>query len=106
MMVFWWQGRGYTTILIWLATMCGFGVIAAAGKAIIPDRPWYWSLGFLVAAGLNWRIGTNLNAKRLSKIKPKTLVQRLFYKANHRFMSLSMETFSIMLVVLGAIVAT
>jgi cytochrome b561 len=85
--------------------MCFFGVVAGVVKPTIADRPWYWSLGFVVAAALNWRIGTKLNSKRLQKLQPQTFCKRLFYKAAHRFMSLPMETFSIVLVLIGAIVA-
>ena len=58
MFVFWWQGRGYLTFVIWLATLFVFGVVAAIGKPLIPDRPWYWGLAFVTAAVLNWKKGT------------------------------------------------
>ena len=105
MLVFWWQGRGYQTILIWLVTLTGFGIIAAIGKPLIPDRPWYWGLAFLASAAINWRVGTRLNARAIKKRDPKTLRKRLFYRGGHRFMSMPMETFSIVLVAAGIFIA-
>lgn len=101
MFVFWWSGRGYQTVLIWLVTMIAFGAVQAIGKALIPDQPWYWGLAFVVSALINWKRGTDLNARSLNKRQPKTTRQRLFYKAGHRFMSMPMETFSIILALAG-----
>lgn len=105
MLVFWWHGRGYQTIWIWLVTMCIFGVVATIGRPFIPDRPWYWGGAFCVAAVFNWIRGTSLNAKSLSKIPHKTIMQRLFYRAHHKFMPMPMETFSIILVLAGVAIA-
>jgi hypothetical protein len=105
MFVFWWSGRGYQTIWIWLLTMCGFGAIQAIGKPYIPDQPWFWGLAFVVSAYLNWRRGIDLNARSLTKRKPTTARQRLFYKARNRFMSMPMETFSIVLALAGLAIA-
>ena len=101
MFVFWWQGRGYQTIWIWLLTMCAFGIVAAIASPYIPDRPWYWGAAFCGAALANWKRGSALNASSLAKRRSSTVVGRLFYKARHRFMSLPMETFSLVLVVVG-----
>ena len=101
MLVFWWQGRGYKTILIWLVVMCAFGAVMAVGKSFIPDRPWYWGLAFIASAAVNWREGSKLNARSLRKHQPKTIWKRLFYRAAHRFMSMPMETFSVVLVIVG-----
>ena len=97
MIVFWWTGRGYTTVLIWMLTMTAFGIMLAAGQPILQDRPWFWGLAFLSAAGLNWHFGSRLNQKSLRKARPVGLQQRLLYRARHRFMSMPMETFSIIL---------
>ena len=35
MFVFWWQGRGYQTILIWLLTLIAFEIVASIGKSFI-----------------------------------------------------------------------
>ena len=103
MVVFWWQGKGYQTILIWLVTVCFFGIGAAAGRSLGLDRPWYWGLSFVVTAAANWYRGTQLNARSLEKRKPQTVWQRLFYKARHRFMSMPMETFSLVLAAAGIV---
>jgi hypothetical protein len=76
-LVFWWQGRGYQTILIWLVTMCVFGVIIAASRQIIPDEPWYWGLAFVAAAIVNWRRGSELNARSRQRHTPTNLKSRL-----------------------------
>ena len=94
MLVFWWQGRGYQTILIWLVTLTGFGLIAAIAKPLIPDRPWYWGLAFLASAAVNWRVGTRLNKRAIQKRDPQTLLKRLFYRGGHRFMSMPMVSSS------------
>ena len=105
MFVFWWQGRGYQTILIWLLTLFAFGIVASIGKSFIPDRPWYWGLAFLASAAINWRVGSRLNARGIAKRKSQTLRSRLFYRSAHRFMSLPMETFSIILAAAGIFIA-
>ena len=105
MIVFWWHGRGYLTIYIWLVTMCAFGLLLAIGKPLVPDKPWYWGLAFVAAAAVNWRKGTVLNARSLAKHKPQTIWKRLTYKSVHRFMSLPMETFSIVFIILGVVIA-
>jgi len=102
---FWWQGRGYLTIWIWLTTMCVFGIIMAIGKPVIPDRPWYWGLAFIAAAIANWIKGVQVNAKILKKLPSTTLKNRLFFKGGHRFMSMPMQTFSIPLAIIGILIA-
>lgn len=106
MMVFWWQNKGYQTLVIVLLTLCAFGLSQAVLRAYIPDRPWVWGLALIVAAAINWRKGTELNERSLNKAKPGTIGRRLFYKASHRFMSMPMETFSIVLAAAGVFVAT
>lgn len=105
MLVFWWSGRGYQTIWIWLLTMCAFGLVQAIGKPYIPDRPWYWGAAFCAAAALNWKRGTTLNSRARGKLKQGPMMHRLFYKAGNRFMSMPMETFSIILLLAGIAIA-
>lgn len=105
MLVFWWQNKGYQTLLIVLLALCAFGLMQAAFRAYIPDRPWFWGLAFIVAAAINWRQGTALNERSLKKAKPGSLGRRLHYKASHRFMSMPMETFSVVLAVAGVFIA-
>ncbi|WP_156256805.1 hypothetical protein [Sandarakinorhabdus oryzae] len=105
MFIFWWQGRGYQTIWILFFTLSLFGVAATIGKAYIPDSPWYWGLSLFTAALINWKRGSTLNAKRLALRQSVTLRSRLFYNARHRFMSIPMESFSIILAAAGILIA-
>jgi hypothetical protein len=102
MYIFWWSGRGYLTILVVLGTLATFGVLQAATG--IADGPWFWGSGLLVAAVLNWHIGSKVNRKKLAVLKPTGVRSRLLYRARHRSMSLPMETFSLVIAVAGLIV--
>lgn len=103
MFVFWWQGKGYFTILIGLASLAAFGILQTVGKPYVPDEPWYWGIAFGVAAILNWMKGSALNRKRIERRRPGTLRSRLLYNAVHRSMSLPMETFSIIFGLIGIV---
>lgn len=92
--VFWWSGRGYITLLILLGTLAVFGLMLQAARPLIPDRPWFWGAGLLVAATLNWHFGSRINSRKRAASRPKNTWDRVFYRAHHRFMSLPMETFS------------
>ncbi len=98
MFVFWWTGRGYLTMVLLLASLIVFGLIAAMGA---PDGPPLWGMAFATAAALNWYFGSKINHKKRKFLKPKTLRGRLFYRANHRFMSMPMESFSVALAAIG-----
>jgi len=102
MLIFWWQGKGYNTIIIWLGVIIAFGIILAMGKQVIPDELWYWGLAHFAAAAINWRDGSRLNSRKLKKGPPRTGWRRLFYKAPHRFMSMPMESFSVVFITIGA----
>jgi hypothetical protein len=78
-----------------------FGVIQMIGRGLVPDQPWFWSIGFVVTAALNWYHGSKINAARRSKAHPDTLWKRLSYKTPHRFMSMPMETFLIAYLILA-----
>ena len=95
MYVFWWSGRGYYTVLVVLGVLTVFGLLVAIG---IPDGLWFWAVALLAAAALNWHLGSKINRKKLAALKPRSLRSRLFYRAHHRFMSLPMETFSLVLI--------
>ena len=101
MLIFWWMGRGYITALLTFATMMIFAILLQAMAPLIPDRQWYWGLSLIAASGINWKVGSHLNRKRLARIAKDNLRQRLFYKAPNRFMSVPMETFSIALLIAG-----
>jgi hypothetical protein len=103
MLIFWWQGKGYFTFLIGLASLAAFGVLQTVAKPYVPDEPWYWGLAFGIAAVLNWMKGSALNQKRIERRQATTIRSRLFYNAVHRSMSLPMETFSIVFGLIGLV---
>ena len=63
-----------------------------------------FGLALIGAAIANWFIGRKLNRQSLAKVRTREIRQRLLYRARHKFMSLPMETFSILLAVGGAII--
>jgi hypothetical protein len=101
MFVFWWTGRGYVTVLVVFGTMMVFALVLQAAQSLIPDQRWYWGLSLVAAAAVNWKVGSHLNRKRLAKSAPRGLKVRLLYRAVNRFMSVPMETFSIVIAVAG-----
>ncbi|MCE7795380.1 hypothetical protein LWE61_02285 [Sphingobium sufflavum] len=101
MFIAWWTGKGYVTMVIVLLTMVVFGLILQAGAPFLQDRMWYWGISFIAAAAINWTVGTRWNKKRIERAKPKHLGQRLWYPAINRFMSMPMETFSLVIAFVG-----
>lgn len=80
MFVFWWQGRGFLTLLIVVAAAIMVGMIADA--AHLPSwTPLFWAAVLLVTAPVNWLLATRLNAKRRGYAPPATLLRRFFYRA-------------------------
>lgn len=106
MYVFWWTGRGYLTPIIVVGTLSVFALVLQAGRPILVDRPWFWGIGLLVAAALNWHLGSKANRKKLAVLQPRSTRNRLFYRARNRFMSLPMESFSLIIAALGFAVIT
>lgn len=102
MYIFWWSGRGYLTVFVVLGTLAALGVLQTVSG--IADGPWLWGSGLLIAAVLNWHIGTKVNRKKLAVSRPSGARSRLLYRARHCFMSLPMETFSLVIAVIGLIV--
>lgn len=104
MFVFWWQGRGFLTLLIMVASAIVVGMIADATH--LPSwTPLFWATVLLVAAPINWLIGVRQNAKRRGYAPPATLLRRFFYRAPHKFMSLPMESWSIVMMILAGALA-
>ena len=100
--VAWWTGRGYSTILIVIASMIVFEVARAALN--LPDGVWVFGLAMLGAAAVNWFVGQKLNRKSRAKVRSNQLRKKLLYRARHKFMSLPMETFSIIIAAIGVLV--
>jgi hypothetical protein len=101
MFVFWWQRKGFLTLLIVVAAAILVGMIADAAHLPSWTRL-FWAVVLLVAAPVNWLIGVRLNAKRRGYAPPATLLRRFFYRAPHKFMSLPMESWSIVMVIAAA----
>lgn len=102
--VAWWTGKGYQTIWIVVTSAILFELARAAFN--LPEGVWVFGLALIGAAVANWFIGRKVNRKSLAKVRTRDLRQRLLYRARHKFMSLPMETFSILLAIAGtAIVA-
>jgi hypothetical protein len=100
-LIFWWQGRGFLTLLIVVASAIIVGMIADAAHWQ-SWTPLFWAGLLLVAAPVNWLVGVRLNAKRRGYAPPATLLRRFFYRAPHKFMSLPMESWSIVMVIAAA----
>ena len=100
--VAWWTGRGYSTILIVVASMVLFEVARAALN--LPEGMWVFGVAMFGAAAANWLIGRKLNRKSRAKVRSNRLRNRLLYRARHKFMSLPMESFSIVIALAGVAV--
>lgn len=101
MFIAWWTGKGYMTMVIVLLTMVLFGLVLQAGVPFLEDRIWYWGLSFIASAAINWIIGTRWNKRRIERRNPQHLGHRLWYPATNRFMSMPMETFSLVIGIVG-----
>jgi hypothetical protein len=101
----WWTGKGYLTILVVVASAILFEVARAAIR--LPDGVWVFGLALLGASAANWLIGRKFNRKSFAKVRSRGLKDRLLYRARHKFMSLPMESFSILLGAAGlAVIAS
>lgn len=99
--VAWWTGKGYQAIL----TVIASAIIAELARGVLglPQGAWIFGIALIGAAIVNWRLGRKANRKSLRKVRSVRLRDRLFYRARHKFMSLPMETFSVLLVVGGVV---
>ena len=101
MMLFWWQGKGYLTPIIVMLSLMAFGLLLQAGRPTLHDAPWLWGSALIVAAGINWRLGRQRNAKKIAAVRSLRWRDTLIYPARNRFMSLPFETWSIPLGAVG-----
>lgn len=97
--IVWWNGRGYYTLLILIASMILFEFARAAAR--LPDGFWVFGVALIGAAGANWFVGRKLNRLALKKVRTHQIRERLIYRAPHKFMSVPMETFSIAMAAAG-----
>ena len=104
MFVFWWQGKGFFTVLIVVAAAIVTGIIADALH--LPSyTPWFWTIALLVAAPFNWVVGRRYNYRRRKTLGPISAWTQLTYRARHKFMSLPMETWSPIMLIAATILA-
>ena len=105
MVFFWWTGRGYYTLLVVLATMT---VCALALNVLhindIEGRA-FWGIVIALSAIPNWFLGIWMNATKRASIRGERLSDKLLYRARHGFLSLPMESFSVVIVVVGIAIA-
>ena len=101
MFVAWWTGRGFVTIFIVVASV--IAVQFARSAFDLPDIRVFVGLALIVAAVVNWFIGRLFNRKSLAKVRSLRMRDRILYRARHKFMSIPMETFSIVLFAIGAV---
>ena len=99
--VAWWTGRGYSTILIVVASLILLELLTRALN--LPDGLWVLGFALLSAAAVNWVIGRKLNRQSLAKVRSHRIRERLIYRARHKFMSFPMETFSVVIAFTGAV---
>lgn len=99
MFVAWWTGRGYLTIWIVIASAILFEFARAALN--MADGVWIFGLSMLAASVANWLIGRKFNKKSLAKVRSHRLKERLLYRARNKFMSVPMETFSLIIAAAG-----
>jgi hypothetical protein len=100
-MIFWWQGKGWKAPGIFLGTMTVFGILNRALSDATHDKYWFWGLGFLLAAGFTWHIGSRDNQKSISRKMASSVFKRLVYKPRNRFMSLPTETAAVPMALIG-----
>ena len=98
----WWTGRGYSTILIVVAAAILFELVRATLN--LPDGAWVFGIALIAAAFANWFLGRKFNRKSLAKVRSVGLRQRLIYRARAKFMSVPMETFSLVIAAAGVAV--
>lgn len=95
----WWTGKGYLTIVVVVASAIVFELVRSIFR--LPDGVWVFGPALFAAAVVNWLVGRKFNRKALAKVRSTRLKDRLLYRARHKFMSLPMETFSVLLALGG-----
>ena len=97
MLVFWWVGKGYwTLLLLFLVGMAGTIVLQALGLGT--EGPWFAAAVLGVAAVWNWNVGSRWNAHGRARRPIVGVWRRLTYRtAEHRFLSMPMESFSVVM---------
>lgn len=63
----------------------------------LPDGFWVFGFAMIGAAAANWFVGRKLNRKSFQKVRTLPIRERLIYRARHKFMSVPMESFSLLM---------
>ncbi len=104
-MVFWWTGKGFLTLLFVIGVFGAFGAIVTftAGDQTLAKFPWLNGVALLIAGIVNWLGGRRLNRRPLSPLRwdPNN---RILYRARHRFLSVSMELWSVPIMLVGLVI--
>lgn len=85
MLIFWWTGKGFLTTVILAATLVVFGMIRPSPEPVFSDAQWFWGLGLIIAATLNWLAGRRFNAKKIAAVRSLRFRDTLAYRARHKF---------------------
>jgi ABC-type amino acid transport system permease subunit len=101
MYVFWWTGRGFWAILSLVLTLFVFGVVNEIARPILGNTNWWFGLGFIAAGAINWKLGRHYNRRQISTNFSSKTIERIFYRARHKFMSLPFELWSLPMVLCG-----
>lgn len=98
----WWTNRGFLTLLTLIGVWGVFGALMtfAFGSDVLDRVPPLWGIGLVLAAAVNWWVGSRLN-HRPPKIDTRFWKKRLYYPAWNRFCGLPMETWSVPALILG-----
>jgi hypothetical protein len=103
-MVFWWTGRGYLALLSLIGVYGVFGAIVtfATGGDAFERWRWLWAVGAVLSAAVTWWLGCRINGRSYEIRSLKQFRRRLYYPADHRFVSLPVENWAFAMLGLAA----
>ena len=80
-------------------------LLAAFGEQALDNIPWIWAIGYWLAAGVTWVVGSRLNGRPWRWKEGQRSRGRFLYDAPNRFVSLPVETWSIPMAAIGLLLA-
>ena len=106
-MVFWWTRSGYLALLTTIGVVGVYGAVLtlAFGEQALDNIPWIWAIGYWLAAGVTWVVGSRLNGRPWRWKEGQRSRGRFLYDAPNRFVSLPVETWSIPMAAIGLLLA-
>jgi len=103
MLVFWWQGKGFYALLIVFGVGLALSLVRGATGLLPQDGPVFVAVVLAVSAAVTWYAGSRLNAWSRGRRPVIGPWKRLTYRtARHRFLSLPMETSSVLMLIVAA----